>query len=182
MRNITSIILIIIAIVAFVFIANPRFDRVSALKQEAATFDDALDRSKELISLRDALLSKYNGIREEDRTRLDVMLPNSIDTVRLIIDINTLATAHGLSLSNIAVGEVNGGTTNDGSLGPSFGEFGTVALGFTVSATYDQFRAYLADLERSLRLLDVKSISFEAGEGANSLANYTVSLTTYWLK
>ncbi|MEK7579418.1 MAG: hypothetical protein AAB460_02735 [Patescibacteria group bacterium] len=182
MRNITSIILIIVAIVAFVFIANPRFDKVSALKKESATFDDALDRSKELISLRGALLTKYNSIPTEDRNRLDVMLPNSIDTVRLIIDINTLATRYGLSLSNISVGEVNGTTENDRTLGPSFGEFGSVSLGFTVSATYDQFRAYLADLERSLRLLDVKSIAFTAGDTANSLTNYTISLTTYWLK
>ncbi len=181
MKNIISIILIIAAIALFALFTNARYAGVRTLQDEANSFDNALARSKELIALRDSLLSKYNAFSSENINRLNTMLPNSIDTVRLIIDINTLASRYGMSLGGIAIGLPDESTT-EGAIGPSGDEFGRLSLSFSVAATYDRFRAFLGDLERSLRIIDVSSLSFTASELPGGLTTYNVTLTTYWLK
>lgn len=180
MKNIISIILIVLAIALFALFTNPRYVGVRELSVEQQRFDDALDRSKELVALRDALLSKYNSIKTEDLERIDTMLPDSIDTVRLIIDINTLASRYGMSLTNISIGLPDEAQA-DGALGPSSEDFGRLSLSFTVLSSYDRFRAFTADLERSLRLVDITSLSFGPAE-ASGVTAYNVSFTTYWLK
>ncbi|MBP9771506.1 MAG: type 4a pilus biogenesis protein PilO [Candidatus Pacebacteria bacterium] len=181
MKTIISIILIIAGIALFALFTNARYAQVRTLRAEAESFDSALERSKELIALRDSLLSKYNAFPSDNINRLNTMLPNSIDTVRLIIDINTLASRYGMSLSSISIG-IPDESMDEGEIGPSSDEFGHLSLSFNVAANYDRFRAFLADLERSLRIIDVNSVSFAAPEGAVGLTNYSVSLTTYWLK
>ena len=53
-----------------------------------------------------------------------------------------------------------------------------VTLKFT--ATYEDFLDILRDIESSLRLIEVSSISFEPGDSAQY--EYTVKLKTFWLK
>lgn len=178
MKNIISIILILAAVVLFALFTNPRFAGIDRLSEEVAAFDNALDRSKELISLRDALLTRYNSIPTETIDRISTMLPDSIDTVRLIIDIDALASRYGMSLNNISIGSTE--DVADG-IGPSGDLYGTLTLSFTVASTYDRFRAFLSDLERSLRIIDVTSISFGTQTEAG-LTPYTITFNTYWLK
>ena len=182
MRNILSIVFIIAAIALFAFFTNGRYAAIRELRAEAAAFDSALERSKELIAIRDSLLARYNAFPSDSIARLNTMLPNSIDTVRLIIDINTLASRYGMSLSGIAIGIPDEASGGEGALGPTSGDFGKLTLGFTVTASYDRFRAFLSDLERSLRIIDVTSLSFAASESTAGLTTYAVTLTTYWLK
>lgn len=182
MRNITSIILIIAAVALFALFTNGRYALVRELRREANSFDDALERSKELIAIRDALLTKYNAFPSDDVARLNTMLPGSIDTVRLIIDVNTLASRYGMSLSDISIGLPDEAIGGEGALGPSGGDFGRLSLSFSVAASYDRFRAFLSDLERSLRMIDVTALSFDAPSSASGLTTYSVTFTTYWLK
>lgn len=39
---------------------------------------------------------------------------------------------------------------------------------------------FLADLERSVRIVDVEAVTFSVGEG--DLTQYGVSIKTYWLR
>ncbi len=182
MRNLTSIIFVIAALALFGLFINPRYAGIRELRAEAQTFDNALERSKELIGIRDALLSKYNAFPSENIARLNTMLPNSIDTVRLIIDINTLATKYGMSLGSINIGVPDEAEGNTNALGPSGKEFGVLSLSFNVSTSYDRFRAFLADLEQSLRLIDVTSVDFTVPAQGTAATTYSVTVTTYWLK
>ncbi len=50
----------------------------------------------------------------------------------------------------------------DGQVGAGSTPYDYVTLSFSVSGTYDIFRTFLADLESSLRLVDVTSIAFSA--------------------
>lgn len=178
MKNIISIILILAAVALFMLFTSPRFARVTELSNQVAEFDSALDRSKELVSLRDALLTRYNSIPTEDVERISTMIPDSIDTVRLIIDIDALATRYGMSLNNISIGSPDDAAAG---IGPSGDIYGKLELSFSVASTYDRFRAFLGDLERSLRIIDVSSIVFGTPTEAG-ITPYTVTFTTYWLK
>ncbi len=183
MRFIISIILIIASISVFILVTNPLWKGTQGMRLESAQFDEALDRSKELIKLRDALLSTYNSFPTDDLGKLDTMIPDSVDTVRLIIDINSVATRHNMSLADIDIGEPDSGQDPSSQvIGPTNLPYGTLPLSFVVSGTYSTFREFLADLERSLRLVDVSSVKFDTPDPKTDNTKYTVEIKTYWMK
>ena len=57
---------------------------------------------------------------------------------------------------------------------------GAVTLGFSVSGSYENLQAFLADLAKSLRLVDVTSVTFSSND--RNVYDYNIELQTYWLK
>jgi Tfp pilus assembly protein PilO len=182
MRLLLPIILTIAAIGLFVAWTNPTYQGLKATQTKVAAYDDALDKSQELKGLRDKLQSARNAFSPEDEQKLVRLIPDNVDNIRLIIDINNIAARRGLSLSSVVLGEVSNASTEQNalSIGPSGDPLGSVSLGFSVVASYEDFLVFLQDIEHSLRILDVEKLSF-ASAGAGK---YTFSLTirTYWLR
>ncbi|MBI1975446.1 MAG: type 4a pilus biogenesis protein PilO [Candidatus Vogelbacteria bacterium] len=176
-RLLGPFVLIILAIGLYYFFTRPILAEVRALHDEQASFDQALNNAKELQAVRDALRDRYNSISRVNLQKLDRLLPDSIDNVRLIIDIENIARRHGLAPRSVAIkeSEARPGTAADDGR-----PYHSVVLAFSVTGTYETFKRFLADLERSLRLVDVVGISFSAAE--DPVYTYQVSLRTYWLK
>ena len=172
MRFVLPILLIAVAVTLFFTYLDPTYARVSELRSEQATYDDALDRSKELIAVRDRLLDTYNNFSRDDLRRLERLLPDHVDSVRLIIDIDSIAAQYGLRVQDVSVSTVSDG----GNPQP----IGVVNLGFSVEASYEALKQFLMDLEDSLRILDVTSITFTAND--TGFTRYSISVRTYWLK
>ncbi len=117
----------------------------------------------------------------ENKDRLEEILPDNVDNIHLIIDINNIAARHGLSLKNVQLGSVSDAASSRtaSAVGASGDAIGSVSLGFTLSASYDDFLSFLQDLEHSLRVVDVEQIKFGASD--TGLSDYTLSIRTYWL-
>lgn len=180
MKTLLPVAFLIGAVALFFGFVDPRYDSVKILKAKADEYDAALDKANELIKTRDDLLSRYNTFKGSDIERLRKMLPDNIDNVRLLIDMENIAENHGLLLRSPSVSVQSGANPGSGSVGPETNPFGIVSITFSVAASYELMHTFLMDLERSLRLLDVSSISFPARSGDT----YEISLVlnTYWLK
>lgn len=181
MRFLLPIILTLAAVGLFVLYANPAYQGLKGDRIILAAYDDALNKSQELKALRDKLQSARNAFSPQDEQKLVRLLPDQVDNIRLIIDINNIAARHGLAVSNVALGEVSRSSSavNSLAVGPSSEPVGSVSLGFSVVATYEGFLAFLQDLEHSLRILDIEKLSFNATEGGKHTFDFTVR--TYWL-
>ena len=177
-RYIIQIILVLAVIGVFLGLIDPLYKEIATLRQEVTSFNSALEKSKELQTVRDELLSQYNAISGSDLERLEKMLPNNVDNVRLIMDINNIAARYNMSLRQTKVNVVD--ETKSGLLGPNRQKYGSVQLEFAVAGPYDVFLSFLKDLELSLRLVDVIGLSFVSG--SKDFYEYTVLLQTYWLK
>lgn len=81
---------------------DPTYKDVQVLQAENERFDQALQKSRELQAIRDQLLSRFNTFASSDRARLQKLLPDHIDNVRLILDIDTIAGGHGLSIEKFS--------------------------------------------------------------------------------
>ena len=182
MRFFIPILLVGSAIGLFVLYTNPAYQSIKALKTEVASYDEALNRSQELRAIRDELLAKRNTFPPAGVQKLGRMLPDNVDNIRLIIDINNIAARHSLALGDVALGEVSGASAarSAGAVGASGEAVGSVSVGFSVTASYDDFLRFLADLEHSLRLIDVEKLSFRSA--AEGLPSYSFSIRTYWLQ
>lgn len=179
MRALLPILFVVIAGGIFFGFIDPTYQRVRELRAEESEFDDALSRSRELQAVRDQLLSRYNTFSQSDLSRLGRFLPDNVDNVRLILDFDALASRYGMCVRDVAL-ETNESRAGRGQVGVAGGRFDSLILSFTVTGSYDTFRAFLADVEASLRLVDVVSVSFSATP--SGVYDYSVALKTYWLK
>jgi Tfp pilus assembly protein PilO len=181
MRFLFPIILIIAAIGLFVVYTNPTYQGLKGAQAKVGAYNDALDKAKELRALREKLASARNAFSPQDEQKLARLLPDQVDNIRLIIDINSIAARRGLVISNVALGEVSKSSAAAASIavGPSSDPVGSVSLGFSVTAGYEEFLAFLQDLEHSLRILDIEKLAFTGAEGGKYTFNF--ALRTYWL-
>ncbi len=162
---------------------NYRSENVSKnivnLMAERNQYKFALENSNNLITERNRLVEKNNNFSSNDLERLKKLLPDHIDNVRLIIDIDNIASRYGLGIKNIKVN--NESDTNlSGKLGPNNSPFGTFTMKFKIVASYDSFRSFINDLQESLRIVDISNVSFEATE--SGYYDYEVTIKTYWIK
>jgi len=153
-RRIIAILIIIASILAVVLFAAPRYNNTKALRAEVTELEDALSKAAELRSERARLVDTYNTMTEQDRQRLRTLLPDSVDNVKLSIDIEQLAARHGLVLKDANVEEARNVVADAGLASQSLG---TIEMNLSFLGGYDAFVNFLGDLERSLRIIDVQS-------------------------
>ncbi|MEN9621945.1 MAG: hypothetical protein RLZZ67_379 [Candidatus Parcubacteria bacterium] len=177
MNNIVSIILLIASAGLFFAYVDPTYTSIKELLVEKQSYDRALNNSKDLQSERDKLLVKLNEMPPKDQDKLARLLPDNIDNVRLIIDIDEMAKTYGMRIRNFKTDTLE----QQDTIGQSHNPYGTLTLSFSTTASYNTFLAFIRDLEHSLRIIDVTSISFNSSD-TNQLYDYGVTVKTYWLK
>jgi Tfp pilus assembly protein PilO len=196
MRFILPVILILIAIGLFFVFTNPIFNEIRVLQAEAYSYDEALGNSKMLENERDKLAAKYNSISTENLSKLKKFLPENVDNIRLILEIEQIAAPYGMTLKDVKYN--TGGEeaqTNTRAVFPGAGsqenkEYGVFDLEFSTSGSYGNFINFTRDLESNLRIVDISSIVFSsdvmtvAGGKSVPSDNYTYNfkIKTYWLK
>lgn len=187
-KNILPLILIVLAVGIYFTFTRVKYDEIKSIKEVNAVYNQALANSRKLINERKTVVDNYNKIDIVDRENLEKMLPDNIDNIRLIIDINSVAAKHGLVLKGIKtsapgmIGDSTAGsdTTRSSSAQNTDSKYNTMTLNFTVSSTYEKFNLFIKDLESSLRIIDISKIALLSKE--NGINDYSVELKTYWLK
>jgi Tfp pilus assembly protein PilO len=191
-KGVAPILLLILAIGIYFTFTKSKMDEIKSIKTVNAGYEQALENVEKLIKLRDGVLKTYNSIEETDRKRLDKIVPNNIDNVRLIIDVKGIGEQHGLTLKNVKTSAKGSqgtvpketsaelGAPEVSSYGSDTSKYETVTLSFEVSASYKSFIELLKSIESSLRVLDISKISVSANE--TNIYDYKVELKTYWLK
>jgi len=199
MKFILPISLIFISGALFFIVINPLYNDVSLLRQDVAQYNTALDSSKNLQKTLDSLIATYKTIKTEDKERLDHFLPNTVNNIKFILEMEQIASAHSMPIKDIkfeAPKSQTSSSNNGASSGVVVGDlstsvpYGVFPISFTTSGDYDTFVLFLKDIESNLRLTDIKSVSFivpppSTGPGQTVNTNiytYSLNVETYWLK
>lgn len=191
MKSILGIILILASVAGGVLYVKPQLEVVNTKRKELSTYNGALKKAEELRKARDTLLETYNNLDASKVDRLKRMVPEGIDNVKLAIEIDSLASKMGLGLKGIDIKDPTGGKKNSTSLvsgaaGDPQSPYGTAEITFTVIGSYSKFNEFLANLETSLRLIDIREVSFIAPRSTiakdKDLFEFQVTVNTYWLR
>jgi Tfp pilus assembly protein PilO len=187
MKNVIALLLFVAAIGLFSVYVSPTYDEIKTLRAEKAQYDEALTDSQKIQDVRDDLLAKYNSFAPNDIKRLEKLLPNHVDSIRLIIEIDGLASRYNMTLKNVQVTipTVSSSLYDPSQVVPAQSpSYGTAQGSFEVSGTYETYRNFIKDLEYSLRVVDVTGVAFTAEKdekaGLNKY-NFKTSMQTYWL-
>lgn len=193
-KNLLPVILIGIVVAGFFMLINPMYKDITTIRAQIASYDEALGNSKVLENQRDELTKKYNSIDPENLKKLAKFLPDSIDNIRLILEIEKLANPYGMFLRDVKYATTEAANTKDVvAAGTALStakqkNYGTWDLEFSTQGTYSNFINFLRDLENNLRVVDVVFIDFisETVTGVNSglseVYKYNIKIKTYWLK
>lgn len=189
-KLIISTVALAIGVAVFFLYTQPTYNHVEALKGEIAQYDQALDRAAELQALKQTLLSRYNTFNQNDITRLQKLLPDHVDNVRLVLDLDNLAGIHGMALQNVVIsgpGSESGEGSVLGAIGASRQKYDSLTIRFSTRTTYESFVAFLESLESSLRIVDLVALSLSpenvlAGEQPVPTYRFEITIRTYWLK
>jgi len=199
------IILIGIGLAVFFAFTNPMYNEISSLRAQVASYDEALGNSKALENERDVLTAKKNSIDQINLAKLQKLLPENIDNIRLILEIEQIALPYGMTLKDVrystdekkdAGGSAPGRAEVVQASAPVSAQslnkdYGVWDLEFSTEGTYNDFLNFIKDLESNLRIVDISSINFSSdsdtrgsSSGSSSRENYQYSfkIKTYWLK
>ena len=187
-RNITTVILIVLAVGVYLTYTSPQWKKVQAVRTVNAEYAKAINNAEELIKTRDGVLAKYNSLSPVDKDRLNKMLPTAVDNVRLIIDLNNIAQRRGMTLEDIQTETRDSSADVNLNIGlatasqPNIANpiLDTVKITFKVTGAYQQFVDFIKDVESSLRIIDLANLKLTTGDSANTYT-YNVTMTTYWL-
>lgn len=176
-KFILPIFYLLVSLGLFFGYVDPKYDDIKELQAEDKEFSEALERARDLEEIQSQLNSKYNSFSPDNLERLNKLLPDSVNNVRLILDIDKIASTYNLRTRDLRLEESASGGVVVGSDGR---EFETATLTFSVEATYETFLQFLLDLESSLRVIDIVSLSFQASE--DNIYTFTTNIETYWLR
>lgn len=183
MKSILAIIFFVSAIVITIFFTVPQYncaipdcayDGIKAIRVKKISYNAALSSAQNLEARRDDLTKKYNTVTEEDHQKIEALLPNNVDNIKLVLELETLAKKYGLliespKLETKTITEKTDATNTTGQAiraGADSGlstslPYGTFTLDFTVRATYENTKLLLSDIERNLRLIEPVSITLK---------------------
>ena len=192
-KYLTSAILIGISVTVFLFFTKSLYTSIQDLRAQQSIYNEALNNSKDLENERDKLTAKYNAISLDDLARIKKLLPDSVDNIRLILEIERLALPYGMVLKDVQYNAAQSATTNGavavgGSGREAKGGYGSWDLEFSVTGTYNNFINFTKTLENNLRIVDISSIQFASASGiglnksGTETYRFAYKIKTYWLK
>ncbi|MDP3763105.1 MAG: hypothetical protein Q8Q92_00360 [bacterium] len=180
MKNNSAIILLLLAVGLFYVFTNTQYKDVKKLYALSSEYQNVLQNASRIMELRDQLLVNYEALPVAEIERINKVLPDSIDTVRLALDLDGIASRYGIAIKNIQTATAKNKDTNLIVLPEAAGAYEKATISFGFVSNYENFMRLLADIEKSLRIMDVRSISFQTGE--SNFYDYQISIDTYWLK
>ena len=187
-RNFLSVLFLGASIAAFVWYIDPTWAlSIAEKKTDIAKLDNALAAASQFVDKQNQLLAARSAIPETDLTRLKSFLPDGVDNVQLILDLDALAKRSGVEIRDIAVALPGSLDTKQGTAKTQTKQLpladmpqGTLTVSLKLLGTYDGFRAFLAGVERSLRLLDVSALSVK--DSTTGVYEFSMDLSLYWLR
>jgi len=195
-KLILTTFLIIIAIGLTLSFTRSEYSEYRQVKEEAGSYEAALEQAAELSELRENLLADLNDIELTDRQRLEKFLPRNIDTVRLTIEISSIAKNSGMSVDQFSFTEGQQSLDTDEQLNQDLdtgidevgvatnaiqtnSNYSLVDMTLAISGTYADFKSFVNTIEENLRLTDIQS--FTVNQNDDGTNEFTVVLRTYWL-
>ena len=196
MNIIASIFLIIISIFGFLgfgflgYAIDPTYQEIKELRLIRANYVEKRENASKIEKAKMDLKKKYKEISTNDLHKIKKFLPNHIDNIELIVDINRIAKNNNIRhISDIFLerktSSKKGGNKAEIEIKEK-GDYESITLSFSFVSKYENFKIFLNDLKRSLRLVDISNISIRQIENQEENPNanifqFSLAIRTYWL-
>ncbi len=171
---------LLVAIGIFFLYVNPAWTgSIAAARAAIAADDQALVAAQQYTAQQNQLAAARDAVDPANLTKLTAFLPDSIDNVGLILDLNALAARSGLAVANVDVASSDAQKTG-ASPADAPDPVGSLDLSLSASGSFTALQAFLSGVERSERLLDVHDLSVKGSD--TGIYTYQMTIRLYWLR
>jgi hypothetical protein len=178
--RITPLILLVIAVGLFFAYTSPTYSGgVESLRKEIRGYDAALAAAKLYQDKEGRIREEQASIPENELARLKAFLPDGVDNVQLILDLDALANRTGITLRDFDVENPEAEETAGLSL-TAEGPVESLDIGIVAVGDYASFKTFLAAAEKSLRPLDLVELGVEDSD--TGVYTYTMTFRIYWMR
>lgn len=185
MKSILSITVIAICVGMYFMYIKPLTIEIKMKTAEKAEYTKVLGRVKEIREKREAVLSEYNSIPVEEIERLNKIVPEKIDSITMLNNLNAIGERYGVAVKDFKM--IDNDASNRDVIGAGNpGSFKTSTISMHLVGNYEQFLNFLEDVEYSLSLIDVTSLNIIPQAllrtGQAGIMDFTLEANTYSLR
>jgi Tfp pilus assembly protein PilO len=169
----------------YFFYIGPTGSEVKTLMSEKNQYNEVLDGFTKLIKSRDNNNDIFLTINQSNIDRLNKLIPDEFNAVLFANELSFLASKYGMLVKDLKVNESKTDSRDAIINQEEVKPYKITVATFKVSGSYTQFKRFLNDLESSLRIIDVRSLSIKSIGGRNALDSvfdYSFEVTTYSLR
>ncbi len=188
MSRIFPIFSVLLAVGLYFAYIGPTYNtQIVEAQKNINTDNQALTAAAAFTAKENQLTAEVNQIPPTSISRLEEFLPDGVDNIQLLLDLNSLAARTGISLSNFSISDnttssQGAGSSDSGTVtsGAPSDQVQSLNLSVTATGTYAAFKTFLMAAEQSLRPLDVVNLSVQSAP--NGVYTYNVTFQIYWLQ
>ncbi|MFH1366936.1 MAG: hypothetical protein ABIH38_03010 [Patescibacteria group bacterium] len=194
---------VVVLVIGYLLLIQPKWVEV----RETGIFDynkevkNKEDAENYLVRLKNSL-DKFQAINSSDIDKLEQSLPSEKGVEDLFIIMEEVAASADFNLNSIDIAEGESlAALNQAAVSANLGgAAGTdvkakenlpvtqniyalnISLVFSGSSKYDDMKKLLVNLEKELRIMDIKSLSFSPSksDSAGEISEYNINLITYY--
>lgn len=194
LKQLSALIIFIVAVLLFVFITQKNIKNIEDNKAEVQHLSSVLENIRLYKEKADNLINQYNLISSSDIERLEKFLPDNVNNVKLILAVQNVADDLGISVKNVTYdsssqkNSSNQANTSQIALDRQTKDFSSFDMKLTITGRYPEFVTFLSEIEKSLRIVDVRQIDFSSKDqksgvnpSSNEVYQFDIALRTYWL-
>ncbi len=190
-------LLLALSIGSYFLYTKPFFEEAKTVNAEVVKLSDAQGKLVEALKKRDNLSTSFNSLDTNLVARLAKLMPDNLDNIKLIIDIDRTAKQYGMILNAVKfdvdqqakTGTTTASTTvttkssvtDNKSALESKKDYNSFNLTMTFTGTFSNFTKLMGDIEKNLRIIDVSTVTFDSQDGKD-IYKYEVKAKIYWLK
>jgi hypothetical protein len=181
-KNLITLLLISSSVGIYYLIINPLYNGTGiiwqpdkgtdALSKLNVQYDETLSQADSLYKQAEKLQTDYINVPSDSQRELKIMVPDSVDPIRLVSEVNYIANKTGLSLRDVSYTE--------NLLGA--GNYGSYTVSFSLTTTYTKFKELMHNYETSMRLFSIENVKFDVPLKDESSTDFQVRLSTYYMK
>lgn len=188
-KVITPVLLLIVAIGLFFTYSKPAYKNLQDFQAQESEIDDAILEADKLVTRYESLRKDKTSIKEIDLKNLSLMLPDNIDIVGLILDIDRMTSNHNVEISSFLIPYISPASSKNQAVNTTQSEndyIGSAIITVSVEGTYFDFKNFLFELEKSMTLFDVTSLKIKvnniknSSSGTDEKLSFTTDLKIYW--
>lgn len=215
-KNIFSFAILIFSVAFLLLYVKPLYGSTEKRKTDIGLLNETLEKANSVKRVINETGVILNDISSFERMRFNTFLPSTIDEIRFVNNIVGITRARSVVAEDIKIEKGDKGTSQDGASKDSLkvglqkvfslekdnsgdvtpttsgtveGGYVATTASFSFIASYQTMLLLLDDIEKSLGLINVTSLSFKeyTGDGVsaqNSVPRYQVNikLETYSIK
>ncbi|MBI2627977.1 MAG: type 4a pilus biogenesis protein PilO [Candidatus Niyogibacteria bacterium] len=155
----------------------PITENIKNLSKDIKDLEGVLSRFYDLRKFKNELMGVYNSISARDYNRILEIVPLAAGEGNLVVEFGNLAKENNLLLKKIDVKYAVESEKKAVVIKEKL-PYETASISLSLDGSYNSLKSFLSKLENSLRIIDIKTLSFNAG--ANDSYEFNISAQAYF--